>query len=815
MPFEQDGGASAIPTWDGHPKGWRRYAREVAWYVQGTKHNQRRYLATRLISRLTGSARLLAMSWHQDEFDGDQGVLTYVRKLASSPLVRRSLPNAAAIMNQYFQFKRNPGEPITTFLVRETLGFEEFQEALLRLRDERQGLSVDKQLFGLESLLRKEGGEDNSEAPGDDEGTDSNARGKPEATPPGSQTGSSPHHRPSGAAESTQKQPQGDSPVPQPEPTPRSPAGAAAVFVQAEEDTYDSFILDVLRGWRLLQAASLSLDERRDVLSATRNRLDFESISNALQVLWDEQLSGARRMAPTSPHHHQSYVMEQQGWDEDAMFPGWHETKEDDPWADWHGYHVEERWPEGDVMAQENMEELTASELEDPAVREALQAERAAELMASEAAMTWKRAQRATSELRKDRGFGKGMSAAVVSPGGKGNTVCFKCGRAGHMARDCTVVRGKGKQSFYIGEDWDYDYYDYDNFAIQKGKGKKGTFGKSHFGLSKGWKGRGKTPFRSSVPGVNAYGLEMLGAADQGLTLDFNVATRGDAVSPNCGLVDSGATASAGPEASVQCLINAVLERDRSATIKVDQSRRPYFRYGSGSWGRAQFHAEISSSLSGSTKSFGVYALPNPPEYVEKWFRDDMDDHDFNDGFFINATDKANLSEPKSEQYLTQTSKGHFAIDIVDYLTGGKACSEGHCHVVAQVHPPTPSIALPGTDQDLPLQYMYPLEIMSEELMVSDKIPTMSAAERHTLIVQRGQRSRSADGQQHLGSRMRLASPLPNSDNIPSKNIVAHAAQSREEASAPLGREQDNPSRSIDLFPFNTNSFLNTNCISA
>ena len=74
-------------------------------------------------------------------------MLVLLRKLAQSPLVRRSLPNAAAIITQYFQFKRMPGEPIiANFLVRETLGFEEFQEALLRLREELHGLTVNQQL---------------------------------------------------------------------------------------------------------------------------------------------------------------------------------------------------------------------------------------------------------------------------------------------------------------------------------------------------------------------------------------------------------------------------------------------------------------------------------------------------------------------------------------------------------------------------------------------------------------------------------------------------------------------------------------------
>ena len=53
----------------------------------------------------------------------------------------------------------------------------------------------------------------------------------------------------------------------------------------------DSFILEVLRGWRLLMAASLSADEWRDVLSSTGNKLDYASIADALQTLWDEQLA--------------------------------------------------------------------------------------------------------------------------------------------------------------------------------------------------------------------------------------------------------------------------------------------------------------------------------------------------------------------------------------------------------------------------------------------------------------------------------------------------------------------------------------------
>ena len=66
----------------------------------------------------------------------------------------------------------------------------------------------------------------------------------------------------------------------------------------------NSFLLDVLRGWRLLQAAALSKDEWRDILSPTGNKLDFESGSNALQILWDEQVMQPRMASHSSGYSH-------------------------------------------------------------------------------------------------------------------------------------------------------------------------------------------------------------------------------------------------------------------------------------------------------------------------------------------------------------------------------------------------------------------------------------------------------------------------------------------------------------------------------
>jgi hypothetical protein len=52
-------------------------------------------IGPRLVSKLTGPARLLAMSWSRADIAGPQGVQVMLRKLEQSPLVRKKLPNTS------------------------------------------------------------------------------------------------------------------------------------------------------------------------------------------------------------------------------------------------------------------------------------------------------------------------------------------------------------------------------------------------------------------------------------------------------------------------------------------------------------------------------------------------------------------------------------------------------------------------------------------------------------------------------------------------------------------------------------------------
>ena len=105
----------------------------------GTKKNQRSLLGARLVARLTGPARLLAMSWSLEELSGTHGVQNLLNKLEQSPLVRKQLPNTAAVLQQYFNYRRQGHENINAYLVRESLYYEEFLEALMALHGGHQG----------------------------------------------------------------------------------------------------------------------------------------------------------------------------------------------------------------------------------------------------------------------------------------------------------------------------------------------------------------------------------------------------------------------------------------------------------------------------------------------------------------------------------------------------------------------------------------------------------------------------------------------------------------------------------------------------
>ena len=96
--------------------------------------------------------------------------------------------------------------------------------------------------------------------------------------------------------------------------------------------------MGVLRGWRLLQAAGLTAEEKRDILSTSRNSLDYEVIAQALQGLWDEQLLGHRVHGSGSYQNYAAYHEDMDAQYQDAT-TDWY--PDEDSWWDHDGYAAE------------------------------------------------------------------------------------------------------------------------------------------------------------------------------------------------------------------------------------------------------------------------------------------------------------------------------------------------------------------------------------------------------------------------------------------------------------------------------------------
>jgi hypothetical protein len=158
-----------------------------------------------------------------------------------------------------------------------------------------------------------------------------------------------------------------------------------------------SFILNQLRGWRLLSGAALSSEEWRSILASTKNQLDYDSISSALMVLFDEQIPHQHRLHHPGaghhgggPHHFNMAENDDWSWDDSSWW--------DDQWA------AQVRWDDDGWDAHQPEEEHgDEAEADTAPDGDALAAER-----------SWSQAQRTTQMIKKDRGFGSQTSSTKV-----------------------------------------------------------------------------------------------------------------------------------------------------------------------------------------------------------------------------------------------------------------------------------------------------------------------------------------------------------------------------------------------------------------
>jgi len=166
----------------------------------------------------------------------------------------------------------------------------------------------------------------------------------------------------------------------------------------------------------------------------------------------------------------------------------------------------------------------------------------------------------------------------------------------------------------------DFDPYE---LYYMRGKGKGGLKGKKGKNLHMvdafaAWKGKGKSKLKQSRPAVNAYASETFYGMEMQPASDLQ-STSTASLKPGCALIDCGATASAGPEESVKGLISSILAVDKGASVSIAYMR-PFFRFGNGKWGQANYKGTITSNVSGSPRSFHMYCLPNVDDVSKPGF---------------------------------------------------------------------------------------------------------------------------------------------------------------------------------------------------
>ena len=242
--------------------------------------------------------------WSRMEIDSLDGTPNLLKKLAGSPLFRKTLPNTAAILQQYLEFKRQPGESMANFLVRETLGYEEFSEAFKRLWEEQSGVDPAERIFWLPPISEWDWWDDDYEygymGSMDPASGDSDLQHDPAAAPAAAASpeqgaeasasaapGSSPSHRPPAASEHSA-------------PGPESEVGKPKIPQDVSEVFFGRLLYHECPTWLAFVEGCKSYPRRnqRHRVHLSQNKQDFDAISQALPALWDEQLPGHRY----SPH---------------------------------------------------------------------------------------------------------------------------------------------------------------------------------------------------------------------------------------------------------------------------------------------------------------------------------------------------------------------------------------------------------------------------------------------------------------------------------------------------------------------------------
>ena len=225
---------NGVPVWNGDILTLRDYETAALWFRAGLKPGEQERRVARLWANLQGPAKEVVRMCEPQDFEDARGVERLLRILRESPLASMPVPDAYKKIQAYDQIRRRPGEVIGDYIVREQRAFREMTEALRRVRNSRNGKSGarrhDHQVTSGNSSVYSES----------------------------------------------------EYEVVENEDT----------FIESpwrHEQTCQIFFELEIRGYRLLQNARLSREERQMVLAGTRNDTEYTAIVTQLRSAWDDQ----------------------------------------------------------------------------------------------------------------------------------------------------------------------------------------------------------------------------------------------------------------------------------------------------------------------------------------------------------------------------------------------------------------------------------------------------------------------------------------------------------------------------------------------
>ena len=616
-------GNNRVPLWDGKPENFQHYVQEIRWYLAATKATDRAYAAARLVRRMLDSEytalRTLMYKLNPEDFGDEAGIQRLVQFLENSPMNRQPIPDAGAKLSQYYRkLNRRSNETIPQFLVREDCAYDSMWRSLKRLLREKaidfSGYEITEAELKVFCGMKPEesffygNGEPEFEDPMDDVPSQRSQRsGQSFRTERvGEENPFGDPDRPSGSDHSEGSQQRHGS-GPQSRSSGRDSQHGPPKSIPKKSDLIDRLMqkgliplaaLDVIRGWMLLEATSSSETDKQLVKAATQNQIGYQAIRSALLALHEDRERSSDLVRPR-PRHHAHWTDDWDDGDLDETYGNEHYYADDswnnDSWNDDAMYANDNGWEEEHAEDEPNANDPDDAE-HGAMMSQLCDEERNLQAMLADTQRSLAQARQAVAEAKRDRGWqghpGGGKSKPTSTFMSKGKGKSKSTGKSSSPA--VFNFPQKGSSAMWSSKD---------NY---KGKGKK-SFSFSKFrSPQSGWYHESYESGMLAIDSDHEDALMMSKPMKTSVQSPSSSSQWTDPGGPR-GVVDTGATVSAGGKQAVQEMVESLASIRPDLKVTVVQGDKPYFRYGSGQWGQALFRVDMQFG----GVIFSVYSLPS------------------------------------------------------------------------------------------------------------------------------------------------------------------------------------------------------------